>query len=74
VFSGTPLHAVMGGLHLAGPTVEPAIADTVLDLMKFGLKRIVPAHCTGFRAFTALAQASEPGVLFPAAVGRKFSF
>jgi 7,8-dihydropterin-6-yl-methyl-4-(beta-D-ribofuranosyl)aminobenzene 5'-phosphate synthase len=73
-FSGTPLHAVMGGLHLAGPTVEPAIADTVLDLMKFGLKRIVPAHCTGFRAFTELAKACEPGVLFPAAVGRKFSF
>jgi 7,8-dihydropterin-6-yl-methyl-4-(beta-D-ribofuranosyl)aminobenzene 5'-phosphate synthase len=74
VFAGTPLHAVMGGLHLAGATVEPAIADTVLDLMKFGLKRIVPAHCTGFRAFTELAKACEPGVLFPAAVGRKFSF
>jgi len=73
-FDGTALHAVMGGFHLAGPTVEPAIAETVLDLMKFGLKRIVPAHCTGFRAFTELAKACEPGVLFPAAVGRKFSF
>ena len=73
-FSGTPLHAVMGGFHLSGPTVEPAIAETVLDLLKFGLKRIVPAHCTGFRAFTALAQACEPGVLFPSAVGRRFSF
>jgi len=73
-FSGTPLHAVMGGFHLSGPTVEPAIADTVLDLLKFGLKRIVPAHCTGFRAFTELAKACEPGVLFPAAVGRRFTF
>jgi 7,8-dihydropterin-6-yl-methyl-4-(beta-D-ribofuranosyl)aminobenzene 5'-phosphate synthase len=73
-FEGTPLHAVMGGFHLAGPTVEPAIEATVLDLMKFGLKRIVPAHCTGFRAFTALARACEPGVLFPSAVGRRFSF
>jgi len=73
-FEGTPLHAVMGGFHLAGPTVEPAIAETVLDLMRFGLKRIVPAHCTGFRAFTELAKACEPGVLFPSAVGRKFSF
>lgn len=73
-FEGTPLHAVMGGLHLSGPTVEPAIAETVLDLMRFGLKRIVPAHCTGFRAFTALAQACEPGVLFPSAVGRRFTF
>ena len=73
-FAGVPLHAVMGGFHLAGPTVEAAIPETILDLMKFGLKRIVPAHCTGWRAFTALAGACEPGVLMPSAVGRKFVF
>lgn len=73
-FAGTPLHAVFGGLHLSGPTVEPVIAETILDLMKFGLKRIVPAHCTGWRAFTALANACGPGVLFPSAVGRTFVF
>jgi 7,8-dihydropterin-6-yl-methyl-4-(beta-D-ribofuranosyl)aminobenzene 5'-phosphate synthase len=74
VFSSVPLHAVMGGFHLAGPTVEAAIPETILDLMRFGLKRIVPAHCTGWRAFTALAGACEPGVLMPSAVGRKFAF
>jgi 7,8-dihydropterin-6-yl-methyl-4-(beta-D-ribofuranosyl)aminobenzene 5'-phosphate synthase len=73
-FAGTPLHAVFGGFHLSGPTVEPVIAETILDLMKFGLKRIVPAHCTGWRAFTALANACGPGVLFPSAVGRTFVF
>ncbi len=65
---------MFGGLHLSGPTVEPVIAETILDLMKFGLKRIVPAHCTGWRAFTALANACGPGVLFPSAVGRTFVF
>jgi 7,8-dihydropterin-6-yl-methyl-4-(beta-D-ribofuranosyl)aminobenzene 5'-phosphate synthase len=73
-FDGIPLHAVMGGLHLSGATVEPAIPDTIRDLMSFGLKRIVPAHCTGFRAFTALSNAGSPGVVFPSAVGRTFVF
>jgi 7,8-dihydropterin-6-yl-methyl-4-(beta-D-ribofuranosyl)aminobenzene 5'-phosphate synthase len=42
--------------------------------MSFGLKRIVPAHCTGWRAFTALANACDEGVLLPSAVGRTFVF
>ncbi len=74
VFDGVPLHAVMGGFHLSGATVEPIIPQTIMDLMTFGLKRIVPAHCTGWRAFTALANACEPGVLIPSAVGRTFLF
>jgi 7,8-dihydropterin-6-yl-methyl-4-(beta-D-ribofuranosyl)aminobenzene 5'-phosphate synthase len=64
----------MGGFHLAGATVEPIIAETILDLMSFGLKRIVPAHCTGWRAFTALANACDEGTLMPSAVGRTFVF
>lgn len=74
VFAGTPLHAVMGGLHLSGPTVEPVIPETILDLMSFGLKRIVPAHCTGWRAFTALTRVCDESVLMPSAVGRQFTF
>ena len=69
-----PLHAVMGGFHLAGPTVEKAIPETVRDLMSFGLARIVPAHCTGWRAFNALSRACDESVLMPSAVGRKFVF
>lgn len=74
VFGATPLHAVMGGFHLAGKGVEDIIPETILDLLSFGLKRIVPAHCTGWRAFTALAKACEEGVLLPSAVGRTFAF
>jgi 7,8-dihydropterin-6-yl-methyl-4-(beta-D-ribofuranosyl)aminobenzene 5'-phosphate synthase len=73
-FEGTPLHAAMGGFHLSGRTVEPAIPETIRDLMSFGLKRIVPAHCTGWRAFTALARDCDERVLTPSAVGRKFLF
>lgn len=73
-FAGTALHAVIGGFHLAGPTVEPAILETVRDLLGFGLKRIIPAHCTGWRAFTAMANAAPEDVLVPSAVGRRFLF
>lgn len=74
LFGGAPLHAVMGGFHLAGQGVEAIIPETILDLLSFGLKRIVPAHCTGWRASTALANACDEGVLLPSAVGRTFVF
>ncbi|HET9578735.1 MAG TPA: MBL fold metallo-hydrolase [Burkholderiaceae bacterium] len=74
LFDGIPLHAVVGGFHLAGQGVEAIIPDTIMDLLKFGLKRIVPAHCTGWRAFTALANACDEEVLMPSAVGRTFVF
>jgi 7,8-dihydropterin-6-yl-methyl-4-(beta-D-ribofuranosyl)aminobenzene 5'-phosphate synthase len=74
LFDGIPLHAVMGGFHLAGQGVEAIIPETIMGLMSFGLKRIVPAHCTGWRAFTALANACDEGVLLPSAVGRTFVF
>jgi len=73
-FAGTPLHAVVGGFHLSGPTVEKAIPETIRDLMGFGLARIVPAHCTGWRAFTALSRVCDESVLMPSAVGRTFVF
>lgn len=73
-FADEPLHAVMGGFHLSGKTVEAVIPETIMGLMSFGLKRIVPAHCTGWRAFTALSQRCDEETLVPSAVGRKFLF
>jgi 7,8-dihydropterin-6-yl-methyl-4-(beta-D-ribofuranosyl)aminobenzene 5'-phosphate synthase len=74
IFGDVPLHAVMGGFHLSGAEVEAIIPDTVRDLGQFGLKRIVPCHCTGWRAVHALAQVYKDDVLVPAAVGRSFVF
>jgi len=74
VFDGIPLYGVMGGFHLAGPGPEGAIAPTVEALRSFGLARIMPGHCTGWRAVTALSNAFGDRVLVPCAVGRKFHF
>jgi 7,8-dihydropterin-6-yl-methyl-4-(beta-D-ribofuranosyl)aminobenzene 5'-phosphate synthase len=73
-FAGAPLHALVGGFHLAGPTVEKAIPETIRGLRGFGLARIIPAHCTGWRAFTALSRVCDESVLMPSAVGRTFVF
>jgi 7,8-dihydropterin-6-yl-methyl-4-(beta-D-ribofuranosyl)aminobenzene 5'-phosphate synthase len=74
VFGEVPLYAVMGGFHLSGAEVEAIIPDTVRDFGEFKLKRIVPCHCTGWRAVHALAQVYSEDVLIPAAVGRQFVF
>lgn len=74
VFGDVPLHAVMGGFHLSGGYVEDIISDTVADMKRFGLKRIVPAHCTGWRAVNALARSFGEEVIVPSAVGRQFVF
>jgi 7,8-dihydropterin-6-yl-methyl-4-(beta-D-ribofuranosyl)aminobenzene 5'-phosphate synthase len=74
VFGDVPLYAVMGGFHLSGAEVEAIIPDTIRDFAAFGLKRIVPCHCTGWRAVHALAQVYNEDVLVPSAVGRQFLF
>lgn len=71
-FPGVPLHGVIGGLHLAGGN-ERIIPDTVAALGEFELSLIAPAHCTGWRAVGALAEAFGEAVV-PAAVGRCYRF
>jgi len=59
--------------HLSGATVEPIITDTVARMADFNLDIIVPAHCTGFRAVTALVNAFGNNIV-PSAVGRLYQF
>lgn len=73
VFAPVPLHAALGGLHLSGGPNEKAIAPTVDDLRQVGLRRLVPSHCTGWRATMALVNALG-GVVVPGAVGQTHSF
>ena len=70
VFDPVPLYGVMGGFHLAGKACEKIIPETVEDLKSFGLKMIVPGHCTGWRAVHALLDAFGEDVVVPSAVGR----
>jgi len=72
-FPDVPLHAVVGGLHLAG-TNEKIIPDTVEALRGFDLAIIAAGHCTGWRAMTALANAVGDRHLVPLSVGKRFTF
>ena len=74
LFPDTPLYAVMGGLHLSGLGLEKIIPNTIKDLSSFGLKMIVPGHCTGWRAVTALVNAFGEEVVVPSAVGKLYTF
>jgi 7,8-dihydropterin-6-yl-methyl-4-(beta-D-ribofuranosyl)aminobenzene 5'-phosphate synthase len=68
-FAPTPLFAVFGGFHLSGAANEACIEETVRDLAAFDLKRIVPGHCTGWRALHRLIDAFGETVV-PGAVGQ----
>lgn len=73
-FGDGNLYGVMGGFHLSGPGPEAIIRQTVDDIRAFGLERIMPGHCTGWRAVSALSSAFADDVLVPCAVGRRFLF
>lgn len=72
-FPGTPLHAVVGGLHLAGAT-EPQIPETIDAMAEFDLKVMAVGHCTGWRATSALVARFGDHVVRPSAVGKHYSF
>ena len=74
VFDGVPIYAVMGGFHLSGAGMEERIAETVEDMKAFGLTLIVPGHCTGWRAVTALVNEFGEDIVGPSAVGRLHQF
>jgi 7,8-dihydropterin-6-yl-methyl-4-(beta-D-ribofuranosyl)aminobenzene 5'-phosphate synthase len=67
-----PLFGVLGGFHLAG-TNERIIPETVEAMRAFGLKSIAAAHCTGWRAVSALAAAFGAAVA-PSAVGKTYHY
>ena len=43
---GLPINSVIGGLHLTGATQE-RISRTLAELKRFGVKKILPCHCSG---------------------------
>jgi 7,8-dihydropterin-6-yl-methyl-4-(beta-D-ribofuranosyl)aminobenzene 5'-phosphate synthase len=52
---------------------EPLIPETIADITAIGVERIVPAHCTGWRAMDALARAMPEAFVQPS-VGTVFEF
>ena len=72
LFPDTPIHTVMGGLHLGG-VMERNIPATVEALEPFGIRHIISGHCTGWRALHALATAFGDAVS-QSAVGTTYTF
>jgi len=70
IFPDVSLYAVVGGLHLVSPN-EDIIRETIVELHKFGLRVIIPGHCTGWRAVHALVGAFGEEVVDPLAVGSR---
>ena len=62
-----PIHTVIGGMHLLSAS-DKRMSRTLAELRKFGLKQLLPAHCTGFAATAALCR-EFPGVCRPCNVG-----
>lgn len=67
------VHAVMGGFHLTGPAFAAVVGPTAAALREFGARYIIPMHCTGFTATTAMAQALPEEFLL-SSVGTRFTF
>lgn len=67
-----PLHAVVGGFHLA-TSEESQIQSTVKDLKRLDPAVLIPGHCTGWRAKFAIEK-HMAGTLVPCTVGMRISF
>jgi 7,8-dihydropterin-6-yl-methyl-4-(beta-D-ribofuranosyl)aminobenzene 5'-phosphate synthase len=63
----------IGGFHLTGGLFEPIIGPTVDAFVSMGVSRVVPAHCTGWKAVHLLAQ-RMPGAFVQPSVGTVLRF
>jgi 7,8-dihydropterin-6-yl-methyl-4-(beta-D-ribofuranosyl)aminobenzene 5'-phosphate synthase len=63
----------LGGLHLTGGLFEARIEPTVDALRAAGVGRVLPAHCSGWRAIHAIARAM-PDAFVQCAVGTTVTF
>jgi 7,8-dihydropterin-6-yl-methyl-4-(beta-D-ribofuranosyl)aminobenzene 5'-phosphate synthase len=63
----------VGDLHLTGGLFEPIIPATIAAIGELGMERVVPGHCTGYRAAMALATAMPEAYVQPS-VGTTLRF
>ncbi len=64
---GRPIHTVIGGMHLLRATPE-RMNQTVAELRRLQVRRLLPCHCTGFEA-TARLWKEFPGSCHVCPVG-----
>lgn len=65
--------AFIGGMHLTGAIMEPAIAPTMAALTNIAPTVIVPGHCTGWQA-THIVARQFPQAYIQSAIGTRFGF
>lgn len=56
---------IVGGLHLTGAIFEPIIEPTIREFAALGVGRVVPGHCTGWKAQHLLARAMPEAFVQP---------
>ncbi|QQK48279.1 Metallo-beta-lactamase superfamily protein [Penicillium digitatum] len=67
-----PIHAVVGGFHLATSDAD-RIQNTIVDLQRLDPAVLMPGHCSGWRAKFAI-ETHMPGSLVPCTVGSRITF
>lgn len=60
-----PIAGFVGGLHLGGGIFEPIIEPTVHEIAALGVGRVVPGHCTGWKAAMLLARTMPEAFVQP---------
>jgi 7,8-dihydropterin-6-yl-methyl-4-(beta-D-ribofuranosyl)aminobenzene 5'-phosphate synthase len=63
----------VGGFHLTGAIFEPRIDQTITEFAALEVGRVVPGHCTGWKAVHQLARAMPHAFVQPS-VGTVFRF
>lgn len=66
-----PLHAVVGGFHLADNQPEK-LAASLADLKVLAPRVLMPGHCTGWR-FKIMCEEAMPSVLAPSFCGTTYT-
>jgi 7,8-dihydropterin-6-yl-methyl-4-(beta-D-ribofuranosyl)aminobenzene 5'-phosphate synthase len=64
---------LIGGFHLTGAVFEPIIEPTIEAFSGLGVGRVVPGHCTGWKAVHRLA-ATMPDAFVQPSVGTIYRF
>ncbi len=65
--------AIMGGFHLTGPNMVPAIEPTIQGLKKIDPAYVIPTHCTGRNAVMQIEK-EMPDSFILNMVGTKLTF
>jgi len=67
------IHGFIGGLHLTGGLFEPIMPATLNELATIAPDRVVPGHCTGWRAIHQVSS-RLPDAYSASNVGTTFTF